>query len=419
MSHKPEIPVLLLTGYLGSGKTTLLNHILNNEKGYRFAVIVNDLGSVNIDAELIQKGGVVGALADGKPASDLVALQNGCICCSLSTDLVKQLADLASSGLFDYILIEASGICDPAPIAQTITMMPRMDPAYTEVAVPRLDSIVTVVDALRMLDEFDGGHALEAVARYSDDQKEGNLTALVVDQIEFCNVIILNKISELKPEEAARLRAIVAAIQPRARIIEADYCNVDIDALLGTGAFDFESVATSAAWVQGIEGPLEEEEEEHHHHDHHEHKHEHDDHDHHGHDHHHHEHDGHDHAGEYGIDTFVYFNRKPFDLNKFDYFIGEKWPKSVIRSKGVVYFSENRDMSYLFEQAGSQKSIREAGYWCATATADELAEMMRRDPNLRRDWDDVYGDRMCKLVVIGQHINRKEITDLLDNCLAD
>lgn len=420
--NKPEIPVLLLTGYLGSGKTTLLNRILSNEKGYKFAVIVNDLGEVNIDADLIQRGGVVGA--DANASGDLIALQNGCICCSLQTDLIKQLADLTSSGRFDYIVIEASGICDPAPIARTIAMMPRMDPAYTAKGVPVLDSIVTVVDALRLSTEFGHGADLLAVRSADEDEKEGNLTALVVDQIEFCNTVILNKISEITPAEGRHLREIVAAIQPKARILECDYCDIPLEDILGTGEFNFEEVATSAAWVQGVEGPNPEEHEHEHEHEHHHHDDDHDEHDehehhHHHHDHHDHEHGGHDHAAEYGITTFVYFRRKPFDLNRFDYFVGKLWPKGIIRSKGVVYFDKNRDMSYLFETAGAQKNLREAGYWCATAPADELAQMMAADPNLRRDWDDFYGDRMIKLVIIGQNLDRAAIEKHLDACLTD
>lgn len=434
MTQIKEIPVLLLTGYLGSGKTTLLNNILNNEKGYRFAVIVNDLGEVNIDAELIQKGGVVGAVEGGE-ASDLVALSNGCICCTLQTDLIRQLDQLASSGKFDYILIEASGICDPAPIAQTICMIPRMDPGNALKVIPRLDNIVTVVDALRLAAEFNCGKDLEEVRKATDEEKEGNLTALVVDQIEFCNTILLNKISLVDAETAGRLRAIIRAIQPRASIFECDFCNVPLEDILGTGAFDFEQVATSAAWVQGVEGPADEHDEEHQHHNHHhehdqEHEHGHhehhqvedeDEHHHHEHEHGHHHHHDHDHehghAQEYGINTFVYYTRKPFNLDRFDYLVGSLWPKEIVRAKGVVYFSNNPDMSYLFEQAGPQKDMRKAGYWCATAPADELEQMMRNDPNLRRDWDAVYGDRMIKLVIIGQNMSRVKVTRLLDNCL--
>lgn len=404
-----EIPVLLLTGYLGSGKTTLLNRILTNERNIRFAVIVNDIGEVNIDASLIQKGGVV----DGNNG-DLVALQNGCICCTLQNDLIEQLSQLVASGKFDYIVIEASGICEPAPIAQTISMMPRLDPKYTAHGIPRLDAIVTVVDALRMQSEFDCGDSLRR-----ENIDEEDIENLIIEQIEFCNIILLNKISEVTKEEAGRIRAIIRAIQPKAKIIECDYCDVDIDELVGTGAFDFEDVATSATWVQEIERERSEEEEhEARHHDHHDHDHE--DHDHEeGHEHHHHHHD-HDHgeAEEYGIQTFVYYRRKAFDLNKFDWFVGKHWPGNIIRAKGVVYFSNNPDMSYLFEQAGVQKKLSESGYWCATAPADELQMMMARDPQLRRDWDDEYGDRMIKLVLIGQNLDRQALTEALDDCLA-
>lgn len=403
MDNYTEVPVLLLTGFLGSGKTTLLNHILTNEKGYCFAVIVNDLGEVNIDAELVQKGGVVN---DGK--GDLVALQNGCICCSLSSDLMRQLADLSESGNFDYIVIEASGICEPAPIAQTVDAL-RV--AQMQGAVPvrvTLDSIVSVVDARRLHDEFENGRAL------TENADEEPMVGLVVNQIEFCNVILLNKISEVSHRVAAELRAIVATLQPEARIIECDYCRVDLDDIIGTGAFNFEHTATSAAWIKGIEGD-EDEDEEHDHHDHHDHSH--CDHEH-GHCcHHDHEHH-HDHAAEFGIESFVYKRRKPFDLNKFDYMIGREWPRSIIRSKGVVYFSSNPDMSYLFETAGTQRNLTEAGRWYATAPQEELEQMLEADPMLRRDWDPEYGDRMIKLVIIGRNMDRKAITAMLDSCLA-
>ena len=410
-----EIPVLLLTGYLGSGKTTLLNHILNNEKGIKFAVIVNDIGEVNIDADLIQKGGIVG----GQGNDDLVALQNGCICCTLKMDLVEQLTEIANTGKFDYIVIEASGICEPEPIAQTITMIPNMGPEYSGGIVPRLDCIVTVVDALRMQSEFSCGERLDRHKIAEED-----IENLIIQQIEFCNVILLNKISEVSPEDARRIKTIIRAIQPKARIIECDYANVDIEQLLGTGAFDFESVATSATWVQEIERPVEEHE--HHHdddeHEHHHHEHHHDDEHHHehgegctcGHCHHHH---GEGEAEEYGIQTMVYYRRQPLDIHKFDRFVATKWPSNVIRTKGVIYFAHNPDMSYLFEQAGVQKKLTEAGLWYATAPADELAAMMEREPGLRRDWDEKYGDRMVKLVFIGQKLDKEGLAKELDRCL--
>lgn len=417
MKHT-QTPVLLLTGYLGSGKTTLLNRILTNERGIRFAVIVNDIGEVNIDASLIQKGGVVGQ----KDAGDLVALQNGCICCTLKMDLVQQLSEIISSRKFDYIVIEASGICEPAPIAQTISTMPNMGSEYTANGVPRLDCIVTVVDALRMKSEFGCGDNLKKEGITEDD-----IENLVIEQIEFCNIILLNKISEVTPAEAGRIKAIIRAIQPHARIIECDYCDVDLSELLNTEMFNFDKVATSAAWIEAIEGHDEDdhddddhdhEEHEHHHHHHDEEDDGHDHHDHHdGHHHHHHHHDEGE-AEEYGIQTFVYYRRPGFDINKFDYFISAKWPKNVIRAKGLVYFAHNTDMSYIFEQAGVQKKLTEAGYWYATAPEEELRQLKEMDPNIEKDWDPVYGDRMIKLVFIGQNLDRKAISEALDACLS-
>lgn len=409
MAHKKSTPVLLLTGYLGSGKTTLLNEILANRRGIRFAVIVNDIGEVNIDADLIQKGGIVGK---DDNSGDLIALQNGCICCSLQTDLMAQLADLIATDKFDYIVIEASGICEPAPIARTICTMADPNGEYSHNGTPRLDCIVTVVDALRMAAEFGCGENLKAFDR--DDE---NLEALVIQQIEFCNIVILNKISEVSKEDAGRVKAVIRALQPEAKIIEADYGKVELDEIINTRMFDFEKVATSATWVKEVEGNHEEEHEHHHHHHEHEHEHE----------HHHHEHGEHCHCHEcehhhdhlhYGIETFLYFTRKPFDLNKFDYFVGKHWPANVIRCKGLCYFSVNKDMCYLFEQAGPQKNLKPAGYWFATAPAEELEVMMARDAQLRRDWDPEYGDRMVKLVFIGQNLDKEAITKGLNDCLA-
>lgn len=399
MNHNhQEIPVLLLTGYLGSGKTTLLNRILNNRRGIRFAVIVNDIGEVNIDADLIAKGGVVGQNDDS-----LVPLQNGCICCTLKMDLVKQLSDLASSGTFDYIVIEASGICEPEPIAQTICSMPAMSRDMKIDGNVRLDCICTVVDALRLRDEFASG---ESLTRKNIDEED--IENLIIQQIEFCDMILLNKISEVTAEEKEHIISIIRALQPEARILECDWCDVDLDRLLNTHLFDFEKVATSATWVKAIEAPVEEEHDHHKHHEHHEHEHEH---------HHHHHHHGEGEAEEYGIGTFVYFARRPFSLNKFDWFCAKNWPKSVIRCKGVCYFKENPDMSYLFEQAGRQKSLMEAGKWYATAPKEDLEVLMMQNPDMMRDWDPEYGDRMNKLVFIGQKMDRAAITAALDVCL--
>lgn len=404
---KKKIPVLLLTGYLGSGKTTLLNRILANEKGIRFAVIVNDIGEVNIDASLIQKGGVVG---QEKESDDLVALQNGCICCTLKMDLIEQIADLAATGKFDYIVIEASGICEPAPIAQTICSIPVMEEYYNRGAQPRLDCIVTVVDALRMKDEFACGDSLT-----KKEIREDDIENLIIEQVEFCNIILLNKISEVTPEEAGRIKAIIRAIQPKAQIIECDYADVDLDKIINTGLFNFEKVATSAAWIQELEHHHDDDDDEdddkeadeHHHHE--------------GHCDHHHHHHHHDEgeAEEYGIQTFVYYRRPAFDLNKFDRFLATQFPKNIIRTKGVVYFNHNRDMSFLFEQAGSQKKLTQAGLWFATAPEEELQQLMMTEPGLAKDWDPVYGDRMIKLVIIGQKLDREAIESMLDACLAN
>ena len=417
-----NIPVLLLTGYLGSGKTTLLNRILTNRRGIRFAVIVNDIGEVNIDAELIQKGGVVAQQDD-----NLVALQNGCICCSLKMDLVEQLRDLCAQQCFDYIVIEASGICEPAPIAQTICSYSSLSPIANSPS-PKLDAVVTVVDALRMKDEF-----VEPLSPIANSQlpiaKVEDLASLVVEQIEFCNLILLNKVSEVSVEEREHIRAILRAIQPKAKIIDCDYCDVPFSEILDTELFDFEEVATSAAWIQGVEGDVEEEHEYHHHDEHHHehHHHEHGEHCH-CHEHHHDEHEcddphccchhHHNHGDEYGITTFVYYRRRPFDLGRFDEFVARHWDKGIIRCKGMCYFNDEYDMCYLFEQAGKQFNLKQAGTFYATMPKEELMQMMAQDPMLQRDWDQRYGDRMQKLVFIGQNMDREAITKALDDCLV-
>lgn len=404
-----QVPVLLLTGYLGSGKTTLLNRILTNKQGIRFAVIVNDLGEVNIDAELIQKGGVVNQQEDS-----LVALQNGCICCTLQTDLIEQLHELVASKLFDYIVIEASGICEPAPIAQTICSMPAMAPQLIKEGVPALDAVVTVVDALRIRDEFSNGNEL-----IHNPNPEEDLASLVIEQIEFCNTILLNKIDEVSKQEADQIKHIIKAIQPKARIIECNYCDIDLDLILHTHSFHFDEVATSATWIQ----QLEDSEEKHEHHEHeHEHGHEHEHHHEHGHEHHGHCHDHcHEHHGEadeYGITTFVYYRRQPMDINRFDEFVARQWPKQIIRAKGMCWFSTQNDMCFLFEQAGKQFQIKEAGAWFATMPQEELMQQLAYDKQLQRDWDADCGDRMQKIVFIGQHMDKKQIEELLDNCLV-
>lgn len=420
MNSRKEIPVLLLTGYLGSGKTTLLNKILANQKGIKFAVIVNDIGEVNIDAALIEQGGVV-----GKKDDSLVALQNGCICCTLKMDLVEQLKEIVDMQKFDYIVIEASGICEPAPIAQTICSIPTLGPQYVKNGVLRLDSIVTVVDALRMKDEFAGGDDL-----MKDNIDEEDLASLVIQQIEFCNIILLNKAAEVESKDLDKLKHIIKAIQPKAEIFECNYGDVDLDKIVNTRKFDWETVATSAGWIQEIEAERNED-----HHDHEDHdddddddddhddEHEHEEHEHHHHDHHHHHHH-HDHddegeAEEYGIGTFVYYSRKPFDLGLFDDFVARKWPRDVVRAKGICYFADERDMCYVFEQAGRQKTVKQAGQWIATMPKDQLDELLAREEQLRKEWDDKVGDRMIKIVFIGQHLQKEAICKELDKCLVD
>ena len=374
MNEENKIPVLLLTGYLGSGKTTLLNRILSNKKGIKFAVIVNDIGEVNIDASLIQQGGVVSQQDDS-----LLSLTNGCICCTLKTDLIKQLHDLATAHLYDYIVIEASGICEPAPIANTICNYSRVVP-FTEDPIPVIDNLVTVVDAARLRDEFGLGAELKR-----DDLEEDDLASLVIQQIEFCSLILLNKASLLTKEELEGLKNAIRAIQPQAPIMECDYCDVPMDKLIYTNLFDFNKVAGSAAWIEGVEGEVEDEEE--------------------------------GEAYEYGIETFVYYRRRPFDLNRFDEFVARHWDKHIIRCKGMCYFQDEYDMCYIFEQAGKQFNLKQCGQFYATMPKEELEAALAEDPILRRDWDEEYGDRMQKLVFIGQHLDKEGITQALDDCL--
>lgn len=397
-----ESPVLLLTGYLGSGKTTLVNRILSNKKGIKFAVIVNDIGEVNIDADLIEQGGVVGQKDDS-----LVALQNGCICCTLKVDLIEQLNDIVRMNKFDYIVIEASGICEPAPIAQTICAYPELYPHLAKNGIAKLDAIVTVVDALRLRDEFNVGDDL--LKQNIDDD---DLERLVIEQIEFCNFIVLNKAAEVSAEELEKVKKIIRAIQPKAQILTCNYGDIDLDLILHTDMFDFEKVATSASWIAEIENHGDTEPshtaQEHHHHHHH----------------HHDEHEGIENeesgeALEYHIETFVYYRRPPFNLGLFDDFVARRWPKNIIRCKGICYFHDEKDKCYVFEQAGKQVQIRDAGQWYATMPAEQLQKYMAQNPGLQRDWDEQYGDRMQKLVFIGQNLDKEEIIKELDQCLDE
>ena len=409
------IPVSVLTGYLGAGKTTVLNHVLSNQQGYRVAVIVNDIGEVNIDASLIAKGGAV-----TQKDENLVPLQNGCICCTLKVDLMKQIIELARSNRFDYILIEASGICEPAPIAGSICMLDGTEKSANLPAVAYLDNVTTVVDAKRMADEFGSGSNL-----LNDDLDEDDIENLLIQQIEFCTTIILNKIDDVTEQEKKSVLEVIRALQPEAKIIETNYGKIDVGEILETNRFDFEKIATSAGWMKAME--LEGEnsddiEEEEHHHDHDEHHHEeHHEHEH-GHHHHHHHHD-HNHeegeAEEYGIGTFVYQNVRPFVKSRFEDFVFKKWPKEVIRAKGLFWIKENPNTAYVFEQSGKQKIATDDGDWIAAFPEKDRREILAMNPDLAATWHPVYGDRVNKLVFIGRKMDKKAIIKARDGCIDE
>ena len=424
--QKKLIPVSLLTGYLGAGKTTVLNHVLSNQQGYKVAVIVNDIGEVNIDASLIAKGGAV-----TQKDENLVPLQNGCICCTLKVDLMKQIVELARSGKFDYILIEASGICEPGPIAGSICMLDGTQPQAGLPAVARLDSITTVVDAKRLADEFGSGADL-----MKDDLDEEDIENLLIQQIEYCTTIVLNKLDEVTEKEKADVLEVIKALQPDAKIIETTYGQVDVAEILDTNNFDMRKIMQSAGWVKAMEiegensDDLDDDHDEHEHdHDHnhdehehhdHDHDHDHDEHEHgHGHHHHHHHHHEEGEAEEYGIATFVYQNVKPFSKEKFEKFVFEQWPKEVIRAKGLFWIIENPNTAYIFEQSGRQKIASDDGDWIAAFPEDERKEILALNPDIAETWHPVYGDRVNKLVFIGRGMDKEAIIRALDACISD
>lgn len=406
MENYKMTPITLLTGYLGAGKTTLINHILNNQKGYKVAVIVNDIGEVNIDASLIQRGGVV-----TEKDESLVALSNGCICCTLKVDLMQQIVDIIKMQKFDYILIEASGICEPIPIAQTITVLSESTEEYGLPKLCRLDNVVSVVDSLRLVTEFGCGDNLIETENLDEEDIEN----LIIQQIEFCNIIVLNKTDEVSPEELARVKTIIRKLQPKAEILEANYGIVPVEKLLNTNLFNFEEAATSAGWLELLNADVEETEAEHEddeHRAHQEHEHHCDEHCH----HHHHHHESE--TEEYGISSFVYYKRPPLNRKKFADF-ANNLPKNIIRCKGLVWFKDEPDMSYIFEQAGRQVTLSDGGEWFATMSETELEELLANNPDIRKDWDKTYGDRMVKLVFIGKDMDKEQIIETLENCIEN
>lgn len=406
------VPITLLTGYLGAGKTTLINHVLSNQEGYKVAVIVNDIGEINIDAELIQKAGIV-----REQDSNLVPLSNGCICCTLKVDLMQQIVELIKTGKFDYILIEASGICEPLPIAQTITVLSEQTEAYGLPKICRLDNVVTVVDAARLAYEFGAGENL-----VKQNLDEEDIENLLIQQIEFCNTIVLNKVDEVSEEDLNKVKSVIKALQPVAKIIETNYAKVDVKEIIDTNSFNFEKASSSAGWIQELERDDNENED-----DNDEDEHEHEEHSNHHHDeheeekngHHHHHHHNHDNgeAEEYGIGTFVYARRKAFNRDKFEEYVNFKWRKNIIRCKGIIWFSDEQDMSYVFEQAGNQMQLGEAGLWIASAPENEKNQLLKENPELLKGWDEKVGDRIVKLVFIGQNLEKDEIKSELDKIL--
>ncbi len=391
-----KIPITLLCGYLGAGKTTLLNRVLTNQKGYKVAVIVNDIGEVNVDERLISKE------AKLEDSSSLVPLTNGCICCTLKTDMVNQIENLMKSGKFDYILIEASGVCEPMPIAQAIET----------IEIGKLDNVVGVVDASRLVEEFDEGKAL-----LKEGIDEEDIESLLIQQIEFCSTLIVNKRDLVTDEQMKMVRAVINKIQPSVKVFETTKCEVPVEEIIGTDRFDFETVYASAGWVKALEEAEEHEDDDDDDDDHDEHEHhDHDEHEEHEHHHHHeHKHEG-ESEDEYGIGSFVYYRRRPFNREKLDRF-ASAWPRNIIRSKGVVWFSDEDDMAYVLETSGRQIQAGYSGNWLASCPPAEQKRVLAEEPEMKKDWDEKVGDRMIKMVIIGRHLDKDQICKDLDACL--
>lgn len=386
---KQKTPITLLCGYLGAGKTTLLNRVLTNQQGYKVAVIVNDIGEINVDASLIAKGGNI------TDTSDIVPLTNGCICCTLKSQLASNIEKLIKTGKYDYILIEASGVCEPMPIAQELELIRN----------GKVDNVVGVVDAARLVDEFAGGDNLLK----KDTIEEEDIESLLIQQIEFCSTLVINKVDLVTEKDLEKVRKVIKALHPGVKVIETDHGNVPVSDILATGSFDFDDVYALAGWCKALEegelGDDDDDDDEH-------------DHEHHEHEHHHHEHK---HEGEsedeYGIGTFIYYRRTPFDRGRLRAYVN-KWPKSIIRCKGLAWFGDEYDTAYVYETSGRQLICGPYGKWIASAPASQRREILANNPQIRADWDEKVGDRMVRLCIIGKNLDKHAISEDLDKCLA-